>query len=373
MNSNIIVIGPLPPPNYGQSLGFESLYIELNKIAKVLLIDIQPIFSKPGTGWKITRVAEYFFKFIKYFYYLLITKNSCKIYITIGQSNSSFCRDFIFIFLGCLFKRKIYCHLKGGNFRFFYKNSTFYFKFLIKIIYRRVHKIIVLGKSIENSFDFCNKINSKVVIVENGLTIDLLKKIKLTKKNKTLNILYLSNLIISKGYLDLVSSLEILDKKDINYKCFFAGEIYKSPDDPKEIRDKNLKKFFFNKIQKFKNVEYLGSVKSSQKEKLLTKCDVFVLPTYYVNEGQPISIIEAMAYGNVIISTKYRSIPDLITNEKEGFLINPKNPDAIAKILIDLSQNNEKLTDMKINAINTYLKNFTREKHLSKMLKTLEL
>ena len=39
-----------------------------------------------------------------------------------------------------------------------------------------------------------------------------------------------------------------------------------------------------------------------------------------MNEGQPISIIEAMAYKNAIITTKYRSIPDLISEKKNVFV-----------------------------------------------------
>ena len=38
-------------------------------------------------------------------------------------------------------------------------------------------------------------------------------------------------------------------------------------------------------------------------------------------EGQPVSIIEALAFKNIVISTKYRSIPDMIDENIEGFFV----------------------------------------------------
>ena len=110
----------------------------------------------------------------------------------------------------------------------------------------------------------------------------------------------------------------------MNFSCVFAGNVYLSPDDPMKTNEKQLTSSFKNSINTLKNrenINFLGPVFEEEKIKLLEQADVFVLPTYYVNEGQPVSIIEAMAYKNAIISTPYRSIVDLVTNEKEGFLI----------------------------------------------------
>ena len=68
MRKEIIIIGPLPPPYYGQSLGFLSLKEELKKNRLVYLINIQPKFSNPGQGFNIIRVIEYIFCFIFYYF-----------------------------------------------------------------------------------------------------------------------------------------------------------------------------------------------------------------------------------------------------------------------------------------------------------------
>ena len=51
------------------------------------------------------------------------------------------------------------------------------------------------------------------------------------------------------------------------------------------------------------------------KRKLLKECYIFALPTRYPNEGQPISILEAMGNGMFIITTDHAGIPDIVSNE----------------------------------------------------------
>ena len=61
--------------------------------------------------------------------------------------------------------------------------------------------------------------------------------------------------------------------------------------------------------------------------------------------------------GVAIISTKYRSIQDLVTNNKEGFLLQPNNPKDIAEKLKFLYQNKLFLEKMKENAFKKYINN----------------
>ena len=52
-----------------------------------------------------------------------------------------------------------------------------------------------------------------------------------------------------------------------------------------------------------------------EKRKLLKECYIFALPTRYPNEGQPISILEAMGNGMFIITTDHAGIPDIVGTE----------------------------------------------------------
>ena len=128
-----------------------------------------------------------------------------------------------------------------------------------------------------------------------------------------------------------------------------------------------------NKLELNKYVKYLGSKNNVEKINFLKKSDIFILPTFYMNEGQPISIIEAMATSNAIISTKFRSIVDLINDGKEGFFVSRNNPKEIAEKIILFYENRELLSQTQKNAFNRYKTQFTQKKHIENMRKILDI
>lgn len=65
-------------------------------------------------------------------------------------------------------------------------------------------------------------------------------------------------------------------------------------------------------------------VGGEQKRELLKKCYLFALPTRYPNEGQPISILEAMGNGMFIITTDHAGIPDIVEDGVNGIVMKNK-------------------------------------------------
>jgi glycosyltransferase involved in cell wall biosynthesis len=68
------------------------------------------------------------------------------------------------------------------------------------------------------------------------------------------------------------------------------------------------------------SITYAGFVSGAEKATLLRQSDVFCFPTYYANEGQPVNLIEAMAYGLPIVATRWRAIPDAVPQEGAKFV-----------------------------------------------------
>ena len=62
----------------------------------------------------------------------------------------------------------------------------------------------------------------------------------------------------------------------------------------------------------------------------LQVADVFVLPTFYPFEGQPLVLLEALAAGVPVVSTFHAGIPETVRNEKEGLLVPANDPPALA-------------------------------------------
>lgn len=75
-------------------------------------------------------------------------------------------------------------------------------------------------------------------------------------------------------------------------------------------------------------VRFLGRQESENVAKILRAADIFVLASLW--EGLPNAVLEAMATGLPVVATATGGVPELIRDEKEGLLVPPKDPDALA-------------------------------------------
>jgi glycosyltransferase involved in cell wall biosynthesis len=78
-------------------------------------------------------------------------------------------------------------------------------------------------------------------------------------------------------------------------------------------------------------VRFVGVVTGQEKARLFAGADLFVYPTYFRLEGQPVVILEAMASGLPVISTDRGSIREMITDGRNGFIVTPCSPRQIAE------------------------------------------
>jgi glycosyltransferase involved in cell wall biosynthesis len=82
-------------------------------------------------------------------------------------------------------------------------------------------------------------------------------------------------------------------------------------------------------------VTLLGFVSGKKKENALREADLFCFPTRYVAENQPVTLIEAMAFGLPIVTTRWRSIGEMLPPAYPG-LVDDQSPEPIAATLLAL-------------------------------------
>lgn len=108
-------------------------------------------------------------------------------------------------------------------------------------------------------------------------------------------------------------------------------------------------------------IDYLGFVSGAQKQNALREADFFCFPTYYQNENQPVNIIEAMAFGLPILTTRWRSIPELFPPDYP-WLVDIHSPDQIEAALL------AGLTAETAEAFREiFLRQFSLEQHLASL------
>lgn len=85
-----------------------------------------------------------------------------------------------------------------------------------------------------------------------------------------------------------------------------------------------------------KRARYRGALKTEEVLPTLARYDVLVLPTHWKTEGYPGIIIEAMSLGIPTISTPIGGIPELITDGRNGLIIQPHDAEALRQAMLSI-------------------------------------
>jgi glycosyltransferase involved in cell wall biosynthesis len=356
----VLIIGPLPPPINGCAFANKALFEYYKKDnANYAFIDTstKEISSIQGDTFSIRKALSFSFKFFqvyKIFSYEIV-------YFTPGLTFYGVLKYAPYIFLSQILKKKYIIHIHGNNFdtNYFYlskiKKKLFYC-----LISKAAHGIVLSESLVKNLTPFLAK--EKISVVKNFIPIDLIDQALCPKPVDMLRIVFLSNLIIEKGFVDVLDALYILKVKGVKFEAIFAGKI------DVEIFEKTKNKF--DRLNGY--VSYMGVVEGSVKKNILKQSNVFLLPTYYKIEGQPISILEAMATGNIIVTTRHGGIEDVI-NLENGFFVDKESPKSIASTLENISKNLSKEVENKsLLNFKTAIALYTEEKYIENLQKIFE-
>lgn len=114
------------------------------------------------------------------------------------------------------------------------------------------------------------------------------------------------------------------------------------------------------------DIDFLGWISGTDKERTLSSADIFVLPSY--TEGMPVSLLEAMAYGSAVVATPVGGVPDMMTPDRHGLWIEPGNIDDLAATLERLAGSPELRASLGAAARRHVLTNYSAETAMAKIL-----
>ena len=368
-----ILIGSLPPPLTGQTIAFQMVCegFQERKLSYRVINLSGGEHTKPEGGFSIRRLIQLLNPFFRALILLFGQKN---LYLSAAQNWVGFLRDSIFILLATIGRQRIVIHVHGGNYDGFYASLSPLQQHAVRAFLKPVDTILILGKSLRGMFDFEPALRDKTRVVFNGLPYDeeLSVKPKHLPSGERPRLLFLSNLIVSKGYLQVLEALHILvhDLKT-DAECHFCGSFVLASDICPYATSEEAETDFLQRIEKLGLDEHAfwhGPVDGNRKLRFLQESHFFLLPTRYMYEGQPISIIEALAFGLVVITTPHRTIPEMVEEGKVAELISFDRPEKIARAIESYIRNPDKFEAMSRASIDRYRKTFTREQHLKKLI-----
>jgi len=112
-------------------------------------------------------------------------------------------------------------------------------------------------------------------------------------------------------------------------------------------------------------VQHAGFVSGEHKTRLYREADIFCFPTSYLGENQPVNLIEAMAFGLPLVTTRWRSLPEMLPANYPG-LVAGQHPGEIAETLLTVLA-----TKSGEQARHHFCSHFTQEKHLAALAAAL--
>jgi len=182
-------------------------------------------------------------------------------------------------------------------------------------------------------------------------------------------VLYLAHCMREKGLFDTLEGVALANaelartRSPIRIQLTVAGE-FVNPEEQAEFKQRIARPDLTVESTSGARrgvVEYIGFAGGANKWRQFTESDCFCFPTYYYAESFGLVVIEAMACGLAVVTSAWRTIPELLTPDYPG-LVPPRAPDRIARAMLSFMSQ-----PPAVELRQHFLRHFTVERHLMKL------
>ncbi len=348
--NTFIIVGSLPPPYHGSNVMGEMTLRAFNTLGYNTIF-IDKAFSKEIDN--VGKISLYKIKRLMIIIYLIMlkcfrSKPSVCIYF-IASGSFALIVDALILKIINWFDVPYILRFDGKGFRTLHSKNKFW-AFIISHTLKNCFGGIVLGNRLKD--DVSNFIpEERLFVIPNCINDDMPYESK-GDRNSKIRVLFLSNLIESKGPLEVVKAAKIVTASTKNVQFVLAGAKF-------DVSFyKNLKKFISeNNLDNY--VTVIDPVYNMEKYSLYLESDIFVFPTSYEHETFGLVNIEAMQAGLPVITSSEGAIPEIVKDGITGFIIDPKIPNEIADKILLLIENHDLRKGMGEAGRNRYLSKYT--------------
>ena len=356
-----VFIGPSDVFITGQSVAFkmlvdyESKYNVAGKKAVVL-------YNSAGGGF--LRKFFYLFLFLVKLFCVVVFRRTSVYYLSISRSYAGFLKDLPVFLAAFITNSKLCVHLHGSDFKDFYNRTNGLRRMLLDLCYRKVSMAFVLSDGMKTEFENFPQIS---IITVFNCAPDLGHLAAPAGFAEGVNVLYMSNIMRSKGALELIEAVKDLHAQGIRLNLRIAGDFVSD----EFMTALEVRTVFFDLISNLEFISYEGVVRGQHKENLFEWSNIVALPTYYRTEAQPIVLIEAMSCGRFILSSSYKYIPEFVTDGENGTLVQLVSKESLMEALKNIVADEVAYKRVCENNKKHYIKNFTESVHCERILNSI--
>jgi glycosyltransferase involved in cell wall biosynthesis len=172
--------------------------------------------------------------------------------------------------------------------------------------------------------------NKEIKIISPGVDQSWFN-VDVKKKEKTLNLLYFGRLEYEKGIDIMLNSFAKVLPKFPSIKLHIIGE----------GNYMDISKRYCNKLGIIGNVIFYGWKEMNDIQKIMSNCDLCILPSRIESFG--LTIAEAMAAGIPVISTKAGAIPEILKNGVTGTMVASEDIEELTEAIIYALENKSEI------------------------------
>jgi glycosyltransferase involved in cell wall biosynthesis len=298
--THLCFAGPLPPPVNGFSNVCGMMLKVVRERMPVEVFDRAPDLRSPVMG-KLKQLLMPFSYFVT-----CLARRDTTLYLALSGGRGQ-AIDLLYVLIGKLFRRPIYIH----HHAYIYINSPSRLSRWFLTLTRDDNHV-VLSPNMAGSLCRAYDLDAGAVRVVSNAAFYLSEEECPIASNgaSPLRIGYLSNITLEKGIVEFFDVLATLRKNSVSYKACIAGPV--APD-TKPVLDRLL--------ESSSDVDYVGPLYGEAKEQFYGSLDIFLFPTRYANEAEPLVIYEAMRRGVYVIACDRGSIGEMLRDD--GGLVTP--------------------------------------------------
>jgi len=358
----VLVVGQTPPPFHGQSVMIQMLVD--GPIAGVEVHHLRMAFSSSldEVGrFQIGKAFHLLYLIVAIYWMRFRYRIRVLYYPPTGPNRIPLIRDtLLLISTRWLFHRTVF-HFQASGISELITRLPSWQQFFIKRAMLKPDAAIQLSELTVADASF---LRAKHIYIVPNAAEDYSQSISRTHATPTITetcrILYVGTVCEEKGILYLLDALAKLLKDSPKIHLDIVGGF--QPSDFEKVVRTRLNALSLNSV-----VTVHGQKTGNEKWKMFAEADLFCFPTFYLSEGFPCVLVEAMSFSLPIVSTHWRGIPSIVDEGKTGFLVPTKNSDLLALRIEKLVSDGKLRTEMGLQARLRYEREFTRPKHLDSL------
>ena len=226
--------------------------------------------------------------------------------------------------------------------------NSWIFRIQERIMFSLLDGISPESKGVLNSLDL--KKHKHKILPEGARFVDT-SRFRVTTKleDRDLVVGYIGRLIKEKGITELIDPIPLIAKR--KHMSFLFGGPGARLAEVKKASERLS-------AEEAVSVMVLGWIAEEELPIFLNALRLLILPTHHV-EGLPTFVLEAMACGTPVLATPVGAIPDVVTNEVTGFLLESTAPERIAQ-RVTIILNYRELEKVADNAESLIRQKYTR-------------